>query len=525
MPESTDRIETVVNFAAYPSGYGWIFSARTASNANQFDAAAHQNKNLYAYRGITGGAAGIFPVATDCTLALDAAVPSFTVNGADKTPSAMTDTAAFSPQKLRLFDCWPSGGHPATSCTMRRLRVYGQDGTLKADFAPVKRLSDNAAGLCDMVRGGFFTLSTGSLEAGAAVGAASALTAPGGTCKATVRASGGSSTFVDAGDNSTSVANLFSDNFAYAQSSSTEHDHCLYVRSVSLLPLRIDYDFGEGKAANAYSIWCGHKDRAPKAWALYGSNDSTAYGAASEDGWTLLDSQSGQPVSSAHGECRTKTFANTAEYRFYRLAVTEGNGSAFDLTQLEYYSVPATARPGELHIVPNGDSTNATVRLGGDLRLVKEGAGTFTAAKSGQAYSGGTEISAGTLAAAAEGALGLGGVAVADGATLRIAEPLALSGALDVETGGALGFFFAAADSEPVLTLSGGATLPATLGVGITRGGDFVLPREGVRVTSGFDFSGTAIGFERSAWARRIETDASGNLLVYGPAGMTILFN
>ena len=55
--------------------------------------------------------------------------------------------------------------------------------------------------------------------------------------------------------------------------------------------------------------------------------------------------------------------------------------------------------PGELHVhIAEGESfTNDTVSLDGNLRLVKEGLGTFTAAKANQKFTGGTEIVAGTL--------------------------------------------------------------------------------------------------------------------------------
>ena len=52
---------------------------------------------------------------------------------------------------------------------------------------------------------------------------------------------------------------------------------------------------------------------------------------------------------------------------------------------------------GELHLVSDSNVENATVSLTGTLRLVKEGAGTFTATKARQSYAGGTEILKGTV--------------------------------------------------------------------------------------------------------------------------------
>ena len=227
----------------------------------------------------------------------------------------------------------------------------------------------------------------------------------------------------------------------------------------------------------------------------------------------------------ANGECRTKVFANNTEYRYYRLEILEGGKNQyFDLTQLEYYNIPSSERSGELHLASDSATANATVRLGGDLKLVKEGEGTFTASKAGQGYSGGTEIVDGKLVADAEQSLGFGGVSVADGAVLQIASPLTLSGELGMAAGSELDFFFAARDSAPGLTLSGGASLPATLNLGILRSGEFSLPGDGLALTSGYDFRGTVIGFEKTAYARRIEPDANGNLRAYGPSGTVIIF-
>ena len=72
--------------------------------------------------------------------------------------------------------------------------------------------------------------------------------------------------------------------------------------------------------------------------------------------------------------------------------VTAGKAGFTDSTTDEEH-------PGELHVhIAEGESfTNDTVSLDGNLRLVKEGLGTFTATKANQKFTGGTEIVAGTL--------------------------------------------------------------------------------------------------------------------------------
>ncbi len=445
VPSCTDRVETKVNFANFPSSkeaYYWLFSARSgysASNLDRFDCYLSANKYLYVDRHVAAsGQFGILETGTDYELVFDSAAPSFSINGELKTRSVPFDTEDFSMTKtLHVLDS-VQGGRACKSTTMYYFRVYDSTGALKVDLVPVKRASDDAVGFCDFVRGGFYKLSAGTLIAGSAV-ATQALTAPGGTCSYT--ASNGQTI-----QNGT-IENLFKDNFAY----STDADHRAYFNKAAV-PVSFTYDFGEGeeKVVNAYSIWCGDANRAPTKWKLEGSNDNSS--------WTELDSQSGQTTWAASAECRTKVFANANAYRYVRLTIEESRHyQFFDLTQLEYYNIPASARPGELHLASDLATANATVRLGGDLKLVKEGEGTFTASKAAQGYTGGTEIAAGTLAADAADALGLGGVSVADGATLRLASPLTVAGELAMAENANLDFYFAARSAAPTLTLAGGS--------------------------------------------------------------------
>ena len=57
-----------------------------------------------------------------------------------------------------------------------------------------------------------------------------------------------------------------------------------------------------------------------------------------------------------------------------------------------------------VEVAENDVFVNDRVALSGNLRLVKEGAGTFIVAKNGQSYSGGTEVAGGTMRLAAIGA-------------------------------------------------------------------------------------------------------------------------
>lgn len=209
------------------------------------------------------------------------------------------------------------------------------------------------------------------------------LTTSGGTCAMA------SPSAVHAG----SVAALFDDVGQTAYSTShriilnqNNNDH--------KLPLMVDYDFGDGnaKVVNAYKIWAAWSKRAPKAWTLYGSNNSSAYGAASDDGWVEIDSHIGetswtQGDSNITPEGHIYFCDNSTAYRYYRLKVTAHNGQQyFEMVQLEYFNA------GELHLNVASDSAEwpASITFSGNVKVVKEGEGTLAA-------SGDLNIDEGTL--------------------------------------------------------------------------------------------------------------------------------
>ena len=186
---------------------------------------------------------------------------------------------------------------------------------------------------------------------------------------------------------------LFNNNFTRA----ADANHRLIIQA-GQLPLKVDYDFGDGtpQFVNAYRIYfeqaAGYVNRAPKKWKFYGSND--------KNNWTCIDEQTSE-TGWGTKENRTYNFTNSTSYRYYRIEFLEHNGADQDnghfleLVQLEYLYDDV----GELHLhVPAGvTNTNSTVSFNGNIKLVKEGGGTFVAAKVGQQYSGGTDILGGTV--------------------------------------------------------------------------------------------------------------------------------
>lgn len=202
------------------------------------------------------------------------------------------------------------------------------------------------------------------------------LTTSGGTCWASQS---------EAQDSHGVVANLFNNNFTYT----TDASH-RFLLSSSKLPVCIDYDFGAGNAqvVNAYKLWAGWKQRAPKAWTLYGSNNDSAYQADSETDWVAIDSHSGEEdwwqtngnAKDYTADDNTYTCDNTTAYRYYRLKVTErvGSNGYFELVQLEYFDTT----PGELHIDVASGSTAwpSSITFSGNVKVVKDGAGTLAGA-------------------------------------------------------------------------------------------------------------------------------------------------
>lgn len=218
-----------------------------------------------------------------------------------------------------------------------------------------------------------------------------------------------------------SAANLFNNNFAR---NGTDNTRRIIVQKANL-PLVVDYDFGEGnaQAINRYNVWCGpiqgYERRCPKAWTFAGSNDKTT--------WTTLDTRPSETGwASTRAECRTKTFTNTTAYRYYRFTATEAQSDTdgyLEMVQLEYFNTAAFADL-RLDIPAETSVTNTGVAISGNTRLVKEGAGTFVAAKASQTYFAGTQINAGTFkagpVATAAAYAGTGPITVAADATLDI---------------------------------------------------------------------------------------------------------
>ena len=513
-PHLTDRVETKIRPTESPSknSFQGVFSARQTTATNTFTCVIghdsdekvvlrfdHHTTRPYVYHQ-TGGSNTKFAIDEDYEIVMDGDTLGFSVNGVESsnTMTAGPDDKSANPgMTLRLFCVATKGnGHDnfVNGCRMYYFRVTDTNGYVRLNLVPAQLPDGSQSGFYDTVHNAF--LGHASFVAGDVLPAD--LTEADGTCCASFAA--------EPSEKYGSVGNLFNDNFIYR----TDEDSRLCFRRS--LPLRVDYDFGDGnaKAVNMYRIWGGYTgDRSPSAWEFYGSD--SAYGSSDETGWTHLDvavrGNNLPGVSSGNiANCCTRVFVNTTAYRYYRLKVTAGGNSSGDLdfTQLEYFNIAAAANPGELRIdVADGEAaTNATVALGGNLKVVKDGEGSLLlSCVSNLFYTGGTDVEAGEFVVGAP-----------------------LSTALIVADGATLGFNLSRADAVPLLTLESGSSIPSSLGVSIYREGRFSLPKAGATLTAGYDFSGTATTLLNPiAGVSRLRKDASGNLVVFGPSGLFIV--
>jgi len=511
-PLLTDRIETKIRPSS--TALQGVFSARETSSTNTFTCLIGKSSNSefilrcdhhkvigssYVYHQ-TSGTVTKFAPNEDYEIVADGDTLEFSVNGVESSKlltAGPEDKSANPGMTLRLFAVATKGGSEgsyANGCRMYSFRVTDTNGYVRLNLVPAQLSDGSKIGFYDTVRNMFFGSSL--FIAGDTLPAD--LTEAGGTFRASCAPDYGS------------LVSLFNNNLVY----STLGDSRFTIRPSSKLPLRIDYDFGDSnaKVVNMYRIWGGMKDgngnRSPSEWEFYGSD--SAYESSDETGWTRLDvAARGENLpgvsNNTRADCCTRIFDNTDAYRYYRLKVTAGGNSNnyLDITQLEYFNVAAAANPGELcfDVAAGEAATNATVALGGNLKVVKEGEGSLLlSCVSNLFYTGGTDVEAGEFVVGAS-----------------------LSTTLTIADGATLGFNFVSRDAVPLLTLESGSSIPSSLGVSIYRAGRFSLPKAGATLTSGYDFGATtATLLNPAAGAVRLRKDDSGNLVAFGPSGLMI---
>ena len=165
-------------------------------------------------------------------------------------------------------------------------------------------------------------------------------------------------------------------------------------------PTEIDYDFGTATVIDAFRLTSGNNNsagtRAPKTMSFHGWDGES---------WQKLGAWTNQ-TGWVKNEMRQYDFANTNAYTKYRIRFLENNGGTSGTAQvLEFFKLEygCCAEAGKVVVnVPSGATVeNTDVTLSGNVRLVKDGAGTFAASKAAQTYTGGTEVRGGTLKAGA----------------------------------------------------------------------------------------------------------------------------
>ena len=196
----------------------------------------------------------------------------------------------------------------------------------------------------------------------------------------------------------------------------------------SQLPVVIDYDFRTATVVDMYKLTTGDNvQRGPGAWEVFGSNDDAAYQSGVDElsAWKRLDTRFGETWPSVFST-RTYGFCNSTAYRYYRIRFTASALVGKDFLTFWKLQYGCSENCGHLHVdVPSGNAYNRTVSLTGNLRLVKDGNGTFIAMKTGQSYSGGTDVTKGKLTLGAAGSdmpFGVqgGDITIRSGATIDL---------------------------------------------------------------------------------------------------------
>ena len=208
------------------------------------------------------------------------------------------------------------------------------------------------------------------------------LTEPGGTVTANKPLYGGS------------LADLFDNNFKYGGANANpQHRICVNKN----YPFDLVYDFGEGKSAavDAYRIYydSSASKRSPTNWTFEGSNDTNTE-------WTVLDTHVDEP-DWINKTIHDFEFTNAEKYRYYKFSFAKPSSDVLEMYQLEFFD-----RKGgvvQADIAEGTTVTNESAMIEQDVRVVKDGAGTFVDTATAQAFGKGLEINAGTYRSPTEG--------------------------------------------------------------------------------------------------------------------------
>ena len=276
----------------------------------------------------------------------------------------------------------------AAKCKFYHFQVK-QGDTVTCNIVPAKRVSDGVVGLFDTEAGKFLVARRAdNTQAETSFAQYGEMEAEGGTVTnpkddLTVNESSRVSSIPAQGLNGYYASALFNNNFTHSATTGKR-----FIMEVGNLPLKVDYDFGEGtpRVVTSYKVWFGqsagaqYADRAPKAWKFYGSNDKD------NNDWTLLDERTNENGWSHVVQARSYSFENVVPYRWYRIEITENNGGThMEFVQLEYFSSSGTLCIN----VPDGTSTtNSAISITGGVVVEKDGPGTLNMAKRNDGFGG-----------------------------------------------------------------------------------------------------------------------------------------
>ena len=499
-PASTDRF--VARLRLNATGTQSYISARGSSSKTRMEI-MQQSSKLNIYYGNTSATTLTGPSAVadkDYDVDVDFNQGTYTVSYDSETKKGTFTSQSFTPGgNFQFFK--NSGGNPA-QCRLYYFKVYGSDEKLKFDFSPVVRASDGAIGLYERVNGNFYGAAAGTFNDDAETEITNSASGDPAEFTVSIPAGYRALEYIEATGEQRIETDYTpqSNDCAKARVEFTNSGN-QYVLCARQSSSRNMFGFGyvgglkfyyNGSSTTAktlsmntpYDIVMNDYEKTGQC-----RYDSTVAGTLTQANFT--PPATATLFASYNYSNGSKTgWSNYAKCKFYSLSIYDKDGvlqrnyvpaygeeeKAAGLYETKtgtfYQSATATGFTsyGEMGDYITPVPTNASVDITGNLKFVKEGGGTFVAAKAGTSYSGGTLVKGGTLVA---------------GAAWNT-------------------MIFGASGSEVEVSATGG--IPAVLDVNGGHGGRYMLVLNGgTVVNSGSDLSASYFGIAKM----RLEEDSA----------------
>ena len=489
-PASTDRFVARLRLNATGTTQSYI-SARGGSSSTRMEIMQSSSK-LNIYYGNTSTAVLTGPSAVaekDYDVDVDFGQGTCSVSSDSGSKSGTFTSQSFTPGgNFQFFR--NSGGNNA-QCRLYFFKVYGSDGNLKFDFSPVVRASDGAIGLYERVNGNFYGAAAGTFNDDAETEITNSASGDPAEFTVSIPAGYRALEYIEATGKQrietdyTPQSNDCAKALVEFTNSSNQYVLCARQSSSEKMfgfgyvnGLKFYYNNGSTTAKTLsmdtpYDIVMNDYETTGEC-----RYDSTVAGTLTQANFTPPATAT-LFASYTYNNGSKTGWGNYAKCKFYSLSIYDKDGvlqrnyvpaygeaeKAAGLyetaTGTFYQSATATGFTsyGETGDYITPVPTNASVDITGNLKFVKEGGGTFVAAKAGTSYSGGTLVKGGTLVAGAAWNTMIFG---ADGSEVEVSATGGIPAVLDVNGQYAGGY---------MLVLNGGTVVNSGLGLSASYSG------------------------------------------------------